>query len=387
MTDTQQPAQLEMTIEQATQFMLAFRACVTESRGDYKPLFAFLQQNASQLNQALLDALPEVFDRLIHIKPQGNPEKPQSFWRKLPRLFRPKPQTDNFTKSDAAWLFGWFGNVCSDFPLGSRRLNLELAIAAYEQALQVRTREAMPQDWAMTQGNLASALIARAEITDNPADLDQAIHLIESALEVAAVGSPHSINAQYRLGYARSRRYEISPDPDPTDLEQAIQAYKTALDQLHPEHYDWQDYWQALPNTQTILGRRLVRDGQWQQGLQLLLNSISQLRHSPRQLDHANALYQTAKAHEILTDWDKARLYYRDALRLYQHLDHAPGIAKSHSGLGAVLIAQGYLEKGITHLTTARARYQELGQPEAAAEADTLYQAAQTALAKLEVTA
>ena len=32
------------------------------------------------------------------------------------------------------------------------------AVAAYRQALEVRTRETLPQDWAMTQNNLGNAL-------------------------------------------------------------------------------------------------------------------------------------------------------------------------------------------------------------------------------------
>nr|WP_232731833.1 hypothetical protein [Oscillatoria sp. PCC 10802] len=41
---------------------------------------------------------------------------------------------------------------------GDRAENLERAIAAYQAALQVRTREAFPQNWAMTQNNLGACL-------------------------------------------------------------------------------------------------------------------------------------------------------------------------------------------------------------------------------------
>src|SRR5262249_48548711 len=40
-------------------------------------------------------------------------------------------------------------------PQGPRAENLERAIAHYNQALEVRTREAYPEDWAKTQNNLA----------------------------------------------------------------------------------------------------------------------------------------------------------------------------------------------------------------------------------------
>jgi hypothetical protein len=40
---------------------------------------------------------------------------------------------------------------------GERADNLELAIAALNQSLEVYTREAFPEDWARTQNNLGNA--------------------------------------------------------------------------------------------------------------------------------------------------------------------------------------------------------------------------------------
>jgi tetratricopeptide (TPR) repeat protein len=252
---------------------------------------------------------------------------------------------------------------------------LEKAIAAFELALQVRTREAFPQDWAKTKSNLAEALMAVSLITDNPDKLDTAITFLQSALEISSPRSPDFIDAQYCLGNALSRRYENNHNP--SDLQKALQAYKIALDAISPEHYDRKEIWKALPTTQTILGGRLVRDGQWQEGLQLLLNSVSQLSTGDDFLVHANALFQTGRAYEVLADWDNARLYYRDALRLYKHLQNEPGIAKSHTGLGGVLVSQGHLEKGISELAKAQESYHQLEQPEKAAEVESLRQAAQ----------
>ncbi len=258
---------------------------------------------------------------------------------------------------------------------GERAENLEKATAAFELALQVYTREACPQDWASTKSNLAEVLMAVALITDNPDQLNIAVTFLQSALEIASPGSPYFIDAQYCLGNALSRRYENNHNP--SDLQKALQAYKIALDAISPEHYDRKQIWQALPSTQSILGSRLVRDGQWQEGLQLLLNSVNQLSTSDNPLAHANALFLTGRAHETLSDWDNARLYYRDALRLYKHLQNQPGIAKSHTGLGGVLVSQGHLEKGISELAKAQESYHQLEQPEKAAEVESLRLAAQ----------
>ena len=46
------------------------------------------------------------------------------------------------------------GNVYCNLPGGDRQANLQQAIACYTQALEVYTREAFPERWAMTQRNL-----------------------------------------------------------------------------------------------------------------------------------------------------------------------------------------------------------------------------------------
>jgi tetratricopeptide (TPR) repeat protein len=270
------------------------------------------------------------------------------------------------------------GNAYRDRIIGEQTDNLEQAISTYKQAAQVFNCKAFPEKWAENQGNLAEALIKRAALKDNSTDLDTAISLLQQTLDVAVTGSPDFIDSQYQLGNALSRRYNHSQNPN--DLQQALQAYKIVLNAISPEHYDRKQIWQALPTTQSILGSRLVREGRWQEGLQLLLNSVNQLSTGGDPLAHANALFQTGRAHEFLSDWDNARLYYRDALRLYEHLNDQPGIAKSRAGLGGVLVSQGHLEKGMTELAKAVEDYHQLQKPSQAAEIDHLYQAAQRAM-------
>ncbi|WP_287733999.1 tetratricopeptide repeat protein [Microcystis sp. M095S1] len=267
-------------------------------------------------------------------------------------------------------------NAYRERVLGERKDNLEQAIHLHNQAAQIFTRAAFPVQWAGNQGHLAEALMQR----DNPGDLDTAIALLQEALEVSPAGCQDFIDSQYRLGIALSQRYDC--DKNPEDLQRALEAYKTALDLISPEHYDRKDIWKALPTTQTILGSRLVRDGEWQQGLQLLLNSVNQLSTSDDRLAHANALYHTGRAYEVLSDREKARLYYRDALRWYEYLQDLPGIAKSRTGLGNVFVSQGHLEKGMKELDRAKAIYRQLPQtdPDKVEEIDIIYQASRRAI-------
>ena len=56
------------------------------------------------------------------------------------------------------------GNACCELPTGSREENVRRAIAYYEDALTVFTREAHPGAWIRTQFDLAVAQHYRAEL-------------------------------------------------------------------------------------------------------------------------------------------------------------------------------------------------------------------------------
>jgi tetratricopeptide (TPR) repeat protein len=75
------------------------------------------------------------------------------------------------------------GNAYRDRITGDRAENLETAIAAYQAALQVCTREAFPQNWATAQINLGNAY--RNRITgDRAENLETAIAAYQAALQV-----------------------------------------------------------------------------------------------------------------------------------------------------------------------------------------------------------
>jgi hypothetical protein len=53
---------------------------------------------------------------------------------------------DTNQQAVVAAMFVEFGNLVAQFSLGKHVVNLELAVTAYQLALQVRTREAFPKD-------------------------------------------------------------------------------------------------------------------------------------------------------------------------------------------------------------------------------------------------
>jgi tetratricopeptide (TPR) repeat protein len=102
----------------------------------------------------------------------------------VPRVFQELTAPDaNRSAESVARDFVILGFRLDEFPLANRALNLELAIAAYEAALEVLTREALPEKWATTQNNLGLAYQNRIR-GERAENLERAIAAHEAALEV-----------------------------------------------------------------------------------------------------------------------------------------------------------------------------------------------------------
>jgi len=75
------------------------------------------------------------------------------------------------------------GTAYRDRIRGDRAENIEKAIAAYTNALEVRTRDALPYDWAMTQNNLGTAYRDRIR-GDRAENIEKAIAAYTNAISV-----------------------------------------------------------------------------------------------------------------------------------------------------------------------------------------------------------
>ena len=143
----------------AAQFLMETLQLVDASEGNPQHVYPVWAQQQARFNADLLVVLPSVVARLF------------------------TQNTEQLTL--VASVLVRFGDLINQFPLGTHTqwLNLEIGIAAYEQALQAYTREAFPEDWAATQNNLANAYYnrIRGERADN---LEQAIAAYERALQV-----------------------------------------------------------------------------------------------------------------------------------------------------------------------------------------------------------
>jgi hypothetical protein len=61
---------------------------------------------------------------------------------------------------------------------------LEEAVAAYRDAMQERTRQRVPLQWAYSEHGLANALAAIAVRSNDPAHLEEAIRCMNGAAEI-----------------------------------------------------------------------------------------------------------------------------------------------------------------------------------------------------------
>ena len=132
--------------------------------------------------------------------------------------------------------------------IGQKADNLEMAISAYQAALLVRTREAFPQDWAATQNNLAMAYSYRI-IGEKADNLEMAISAFQAALKVYTREAFIENWAQTQHNLAAAYLYRIRGEKA-DNLETAISAFQAALSVRTREAFP--EYWADTQNNLAI---------------------------------------------------------------------------------------------------------------------------------------
>jgi exonuclease VII small subunit len=166
------------------------------------------------------------------------------------------------------------GNALST--LGEREsgtARLEEAVAAYREALEERTRERVPMQWATTQTNLGSALAILGERESGTARLEEAVAAYRAALEERtrervpldwAMTHTNLGNALFMLGARESGTAR---------LENAVAAYRAALEELTRNRVPL-----AWATTQTCLGMALSNIGERENGTGRLEEAVAAFR-------------------------------------------------------------------------------------------------------------
>ena len=187
--------------DDTARFFLEILKLIEESNGNPQQVYPAWAQQQTRLNLELLAIIPAVGAQLL----AGDAEQ----------------------RNFVAVVLVRFGNLVNQFLLGTRWLNLELGIAAYQQALTVITQDTMPVDWATILMNLANTYSSRIR-GDRAENIEQAIAAYQQALTVMTqdampVDWAMTLNNLALAYFSRIRGDRAE------NLEQAIAAYQQAL--------------------------------------------------------------------------------------------------------------------------------------------------------------
>jgi len=179
---------------------------------------------------------------------------------------------------------------------GEKSHSLKRAIEAFQEALRVRTRDALPQQWAATQNNLALAYLKPVEGGQDD-NIERAITACEEALQIYTQDAfPEKwARTQNNLALAYSKRIQRNRAEN---LERAIAAYKQALQVFTPDAFP-KDCQQAA----RYLGTLYFEKQAWSEATNAYITA----------LDAADILYQSCifldgKAAELRETADLPRL-------------------------------------------------------------------------------
>ena len=112
---------------------------------------------------------------------------------------------------------------------------LREAVAAFEQALEERTRGTDPLAWAATQGNLGSALSAWGAIEGDDAQVERAVRAFDAALEELDRDEAPVLWARAQNNRGNALQQLGEAERGSARLEEALGAYRLALEVLDPE--------------------------------------------------------------------------------------------------------------------------------------------------------
>lgn len=226
------------------------------------------------------------------------------------------------------------------FPLGNKAINIEIAIAGYEAAIQGLARESFPFDWAATQNNLGVAYCDRI-LGERSNNLECAIACFESALQIRTreMIPEEWANTCNNLGIAYKFRILGSHQQN---LRTAIACHKKALQVQTPieSSEDWATSHWNLGNVysewtwkpQPRYQERAI--WHYQQALQVYTQDTHPMQWAGIQ-DNLGALYQERRQGKLAKNLEQAIAHHQRALQVYTYEATPRDWATTQSNLGA----------------------------------------------------
>ena len=188
--------------ENAEQFLIETLQFLIDSQGNSQQVYPVWEQQQEKFTPILLDVLPAVTTRLL-------------------------TQNTEQQKISTAFALAIFAYLLQQFPLGSRWLNLELSIAAYQIVLSVITKANMPFEWATATMNLGIVYCWRTQ-GDKAQNIEDSIDAYQQALSVLTQAATPIEWVMAMVNLANSYRERIQGNKA-QNIEDSIATYQQAL--------------------------------------------------------------------------------------------------------------------------------------------------------------
>jgi tetratricopeptide (TPR) repeat protein len=280
-----------------------------------------------------------------------------------------------------AAVIGNFSNLIQQFPLSNIAANKEIAITGHEIALNIFTFDAFPQQWAMTQNNLANAYRNRIR-GDKAENLERAIAAYTEALKVYTFDAFPQQWAMTQNNLANAYRNRIRGDKA-ENLERAIAAYTEALKVYTFDAFPQQ--WAMTQNNLANAYRNRIRGDKaenleraisaYQEALKVFTFDAFPQQWAATQNNLANA-YSNRIRGDKAENIKQAVMCYQNALQGYETAGDFLNAAEMGLTLGKVKVDRGEWYQGLAYLEKSLKIYRQFD--DLKSRADTIYQIAHT---------
>ena len=246
--------------------------------------------------------------------------------------------------------------------------HLTQSVAAFQESLKERTRERMPGDWARTQVNLANTLVTLGERESGTERFAQAVAAYREALkEITRKEDPLNWAAtQIDLGNALWTwgDREIGTE----HLTQAVTALQEALKERTRDRtpLEWAGAQNNLGNVLSTLGERESGTERLTQAVSAYEEALKEFKRERVPLQWAITQNNLGSALQVLGERESGTEQLTQAMNAYQAAlkeltrERDPlQWAAIQTNLGNVLVSLGQRENGTERLTQAVATYQE----------------------------
>lgn len=207
---------------------------------------------------------------------QLDPQLPQAAQTFLEMVGTAKPEM----RDGVVGLIGDLANSLQQYPRGHREINVTVAIGLYHLVLEARPRETVPDKYARNLTNLGVAYQTQAQLGEQPStNLKQAIAAYDEAANIRReLKLEKDLSSTLNnLGIAYLTQAQLGEQPS-ANLQKAINCYREALKFFRP---------QLLPveclKTARALGNLGFQQGDWQMALEGYQTAMAAVDYSRTQ--------------------------------------------------------------------------------------------------------